>query len=83
MGDNYYYPYSVRYMFHLFFLGSEDAISLGQWQLGKNHATYDLKRIKWCLEKLLDDQRTEQLRVFTQIEEPPLQLLEEVVVALS
>lgn len=64
-------------------LGSDDVISFGQWHLGKNHATYDLKRIKWCLEKLLDDQRTEQLKIFTETEEPPLQLLEEIAVALS
>lgn len=63
--------------------GAEDVISFGQWRLGKNHATYDLRRIKWCLEKLLDDQHTEGLRIFSKIEEPPSQLLEEVTVALS
>ncbi|XP_050710936.1 2-oxoglutarate and iron-dependent oxygenase JMJD4-like isoform X1 [Eriocheir sinensis] len=62
---------------------NEEVISFGHWHLGRNHATYDLKRIQWCLEKLLDDPRLEELQVFTKMEEPPSQLLQEIVQTLS
>ncbi|XP_045625875.2 2-oxoglutarate and iron-dependent oxygenase JMJD4 isoform X2 [Procambarus clarkii] len=63
--------------------GKGPLLSFGYWEIGKNHVIYDLKKIQWCLERLLDDERFETIKSFGEMEDHPSRLLEDVASALS
>ncbi|KAK7084703.1 JmjC domain-containing protein 4 [Halocaridina rubra] len=57
----------------------EPLVSFGIWTFGKKHILYDLKRIAWCLQQLLDDGHLDTIKTFNELEDHPTQLLEDIV----
>lgn len=82
-----YCRYSLNGIAHppvnFFLFTGKELSSFGSWKIGKNHTIYDLKKLQWCLEKLLDDERLETIKSFNDMEVHPSHLLEEVISALS
>ncbi|CAL4109312.1 unnamed protein product, partial [Meganyctiphanes norvegica] len=66
-----------------FLTGKYDLKCFNYWKLGKNQALYDLKKLAWCLEQLLDDQRLDTIKVFQNLDNGhPSDLLEAIKIVL-
>ncbi|XP_064112143.1 2-oxoglutarate and iron-dependent oxygenase JMJD4-like isoform X2 [Macrobrachium nipponense] len=58
-------------------------VSFDVWTVGKNHILYDLKKIQWCLEQLLNDERLDSIKDFSDEENHPVKLLDDITTVLS